>query len=114
MSPRLSLLAAVDTDGRVFMALTTSNTSSEVVCLFVSQLVELLEAEDPGFRESTVLQFDGATYHRSAETRNYLANVGVRVVISGPYGYEIAPIEMFFAQLKATNLNPEGVPTGKK
>jgi hypothetical protein len=36
------------------------------------------------------------------------------VVISGPYGYEIAPIEMFFAQLKATNLNPEGVPTGKK
>ena len=50
VSPRLSLLAAIDTDGRVFMALTTSNTTSEVICLFVSQLVELLEEENPFFR----------------------------------------------------------------
>ena len=50
VNPRLSLLAAIDTDGRVFMALTTSNTTSEVICLFVSQLVELLEEENPGFR----------------------------------------------------------------
>ena len=55
VSPRLSVLAAIDTDGRVFMALSTSNTTSEVVCLFVSQLVELLEEEVPGFRENTVL-----------------------------------------------------------
>ena len=96
------------------MALTTSNTTSEVVCLFVSQLVELLEEEVPSFREDTVLRFDGATYHRSAETRNYLANMGVKTIISGPYGYEIAPIEMFFSQLKSTNLNPEGMRTGKK
>ena len=41
--PRLSLLTAIDTEGQVFMALTTSNTTSEVICLFVSQLVELLE-----------------------------------------------------------------------
>jgi transposase len=114
VSPRLSLLAAIDTDGRVFMALTTSNTTSEVICLFVSQLVELLEEENPGFRENTVLQFDGASYHRSSETRNYLANIGVKTIISGPYGYEIAPIEMFFAQLKSTNLNPGMLQTGKK
>ena len=50
VNPRLSLLAAIDTDGRVFMALTTSNTTSEVICLFVSQLVELLEEENPFFR----------------------------------------------------------------
>ena len=42
VSPRLSVLAAIDTEGRVFMAMTTGNTTSEVVCLFVSQLVELL------------------------------------------------------------------------
>ena len=42
VSPRLSVLAAIDTEGRVFMAMTTSNTTSEVVCLFVSQLIELL------------------------------------------------------------------------
>ena len=90
------------------MALTTSNTTSEVICLFVSQLVELLE------EENTVLQFDGASYHRSSETRNYLANIGVKTIISGPYGYEMAPIEMFFAQLKSTNLNPGMIQTGKK
>ena len=53
--PRLSLLAAIDTEGRVFMALTTVNTTSEVVCLFVRKLVDALEQEDPSFRENTVL-----------------------------------------------------------
>ena len=114
VSPRLSLLAAIDTEGQVFMALTTSNTTSEVVCLFVSQLVEHLQEENPSFRETTIFQFDGATYHRSAETRNYLANMGIKTIISGPYGYEIAPIEMFFAALKSTNLNSGMIQTGKK
>ena len=96
------------------MALTTINTTSEVVCLFAKQLVETLELEDPDFREKTVLQFDGATYHRSAETRNYLANMGVRAMISGPYGYDIAAIEMLFSGIKSTNLNPDLIRTGKK
>ena len=73
-----------------------------------------LELEDPNFREKTVLQFDGATYHRSAETRNSLSNTGVKTMISGPYGYEIAAVEMLFAGIKSTNLNPEMIMTGKK
>ena len=112
--PRLSLLAAIDTTGRVFMALTTINTTSEVVCLFVRKLVDALEQEDPNFREKTVLQFDGATYHRSQEVRNFLRNIGVKALISGPYGYDIAPIEMLFAALKSTNLDPGMIKTGKK
>ena len=114
VSPRLSLLAAIDTSGSLYMALTTVNTTSEVVCLFVKQLAALLEIEDPSFRENTVLQFDGATYHRSAETRNFLANMGIKTMISGPYGYEIAPVEMLFAAIKSTNLNPQLIRTGKK
>ena len=43
-----------------------------------------------------------------------LRDMGVKTIISGPYGYEIAPIEMFFARMKSTNLNPEGRRTGKK
>ena len=73
-----------------------------------------LELEDPNFREKTVLQFDGATYHRSSETRNFLSNIGVKTMISGPYGYEIAAVEMLFAGIKSTNLNPEMIRTGKK
>ena len=49
--PRLSLLAAIETTGRVFMAVTTINTTSEVVCLFVRKLVDALALEDPDFRE---------------------------------------------------------------
>ena len=112
--PRLSLIAAIDNRGSLYMALTTINTTSEVVCLFVKQLVDALELEDPDFREKTVLQFDGATYHRSAETRNFLANMGVKTMISGPYGYEIASIERLFAGIKSTNLNPDLIRTGKK
>ena len=96
------------------MGLTTINTTSEVVCLFVKQLVEALELEDPDFREKTVFQFDGATYHRSSETRNFLANMGIKTMISGPYGYEIAPVEMLFSGIKSTNLNPDLIRTGKK
>ena len=84
------------------------------MCLFLKQLVNALELEDPNFREKTVLQFDGATYHRSAETRNFLANIGVKAMVSGPYGYEIAPIETLFAGIKSTNLNPDLIKTGKK
>ena len=52
--PRLSLLAAIDNLGSHYMAITTVNTTSEVVCLFVKQLVHVLELEDPNFREKTV------------------------------------------------------------
>jgi len=38
----------------------------------------------------------------------------VKAMISGPYGYDIAPIEMLFSALKSTNLNPELIRTGKK
>ena len=82
------------------MAITTVNTTSEVVCLFVKQLVNALEIEDPNFREKTVLQFDGATYHRSSETRKFLANMELKTMISGPYGYDIASVEMLFAGIK--------------
>ena len=38
----------------------------------------------------------------------------VKALISGPYGYDIAPVEMFFSAMKSTNLNPELIKTGKK
>ena len=57
---------------------------------------------------------DGAGYHTSKKTRNYLANKGVKVVLGGPYAFSAAPIERFFSALKSVDLNPEGFKTGKK
>ena len=73
-----------------------------------------LYKQDKNWTEKTVLLLDGASYHRSKETRNYLANKGVKVVIGGPYAFSAAPIEYFFSALKSVDLNPEGLRTGKK
>ena len=29
---------------------------------------------------------DGASVHKSVETRNYLANLGLKIIITAPYG----------------------------
>ena len=81
------MLAAIDTLGQVYMALTMQITDSEVLCLFLKQLFERIELERPDFRQNTILLIDGAPYHRSEETHNFLCNIGVKTVMGGPYGY---------------------------
>jgi chlorite dismutase len=77
VKPRLSVLAAIDTQGSVYMALTMSITDSDVICLFLKELFDKIELERPDFRQNTVLLVDGAPYHRSDETHNFLCNTGV-------------------------------------
>ena len=48
--PRLSVLAAIDTQGSVYMALTMSITDSDVLCMFLKRLFEKIELERPDFR----------------------------------------------------------------
>ena len=69
------------------MALTMSITDSDVICLFLKELFAKIELERPDYRQNTVLLIDGAPYHRSDETHNFLSNLGVRAVLGGPYGY---------------------------
>ena len=73
-----------------------------------------LTKQDKDWQTKTVLLMDGASYNRSKETRNYLANKGVKVIIGGPYAFSAAPIEYFFSAVKSVDLNPEGIQTGKK
>ncbi len=73
-----------------------------------------LNKEDKDWKKKTVLLLDGASYHRSKETHNYLASKGVKVVIGGPYAFAAAPIEYFFSAIKSADLNPEGLKTGKR
>ena len=84
------------------------------MCLFLKRLLSKLQAERPGYKQNTIFQLDGARYHTSEDMRNYVANQGLYVVIGGPYGYNIAPVEMFFAALKATDINPDRAKTGKR
>ena len=45
INPRLSLIAALDTDGRIFFSLTHANTDSNVMMLFLSNLCRMLDKE---------------------------------------------------------------------
>jgi len=114
VNPRLSLIAALDTDGRVYFTLTHANTNSDVMLVFMRHLMMQLDREDPDWKKKTVFLLDGARYHTSDEMREYLRKMELRIIYSGPYSYSSAPIELLFGGLKLGELNQNREPTGKK
>ena len=114
VSPRLSVIAAIDTEGRVWFALTQANTDSEVLLIFFQSLIEKLDLDTPDWREHTVFLLDGARYHTSAETLAYFEQMRLQVTFTAPYSYDSSPIERLFAGLKLGELNKEREPTGKR
>ena len=49
VSPRLSMIAAIDTDGRVWFTLSHANTDSNMMALFLHSLTKTLDRETPGW-----------------------------------------------------------------
>ena len=43
-----------------------------------------------------------------------LERLRVPIMMMGPYSYDIAPCELFFAAFKNADINPSKVPTGKQ
>ena len=112
--PRLSVLAAIDTDGGTWYSLSHGNTTTETMALFLEHLFGQLELETPGWRKSSLLLLDGARYHVAAEMREFLDAQEVAYMYTAPYSYTSSPIERIFAALKRDELNPEKLPTGKR
>ena len=50
----------------------------------------------PGWQEETIILLDGATYHKSDETKDAFTKLGFKVIYSGPYSYSTAPIKLMF------------------
>ena len=98
--PRLSLIAALTTDGEVFYALTHAMTNAEVMLLFMSSLARKLDSELQFWRDDTVFLLDGAKYHVSDQTQDYLKKLNIKVIYSGPYSFLTVPIELLFGGLK--------------
>ena len=65
MKNRLSLIVALDNDGKVYLALSEFNTNDDTFCLFMTKLVKVLQAEDPDFRSNTCFIVDGCKAHLS-------------------------------------------------
>ena len=82
------MIAAVSSEGKAWLALTQCNTDENVMQLFLSKLATCLtETYGVRWRERTAIVMDGASYHRSAETRSSLKHFGMKVVLSAPYSY---------------------------
>ena len=97
---RVNMIAALDTDGNLYMSLTQTNTDSDCMMVFMSHLCTVLSAEQSNWRDDTYWLLDNATYHRSQDVREHLRQLGVKVVLSGQYAYAAAPVELFFSYYK--------------
>lgn len=111
---RVSIIAAVDNLGASFFALVQGIIDSRVFATFLHHLVIDLDGEDPDWRENTLLVLDGASIHRSEEACRAMSALQIPAMIAGPYGFDGSPCEKLFALLKAGDLNPWEIPTGKK
>ena len=113
LTQRVNMIAAVDTEGKVYAALTQVNTNSEVMVSFLSRLATVLKNEDPQWMKNTILLCDGAKYHKSPESRRIFKQLGASYIISSPYSYDAAPVEHYFSYFKRAQVNPEHLSTGK-
>ena len=108
------MIAALDTQGEVWFSLSHSTTDSDVIALFLVQIIKKLDDESPGWQEDSIILWDNAPYHSSTESMSLLSRLGLPVIFSGPYSYSAAPIETLFSHLKLGELNPQGLSTGKR
>ena len=108
------MIAAMDTEGKVWFSLSHATTDSDSIRVFLQHLIKKLDNEYPGWQNDTIILWDNAPYHVSTETMSFLSRQGLQVILSGPYSYSAAPIETLFGHLKLGELNPNSVSTGKR
>ena len=64
---RLSLLAAIDTAGSTYFAVSQATTDQLTFGTFLHSLTHVLDVEDPNWREHSLILLDGASYHNRKE-----------------------------------------------
>lgn len=111
---RLSLIAAIDTHGSTYFAISQSTVDTPVFTAFLVRLAAILDAEDPEWRQTSILVIDNASYHKSDDTKRALAALDIPAMLTGPYGYDGSPAEKLFAHLKVGDLNPDDAQSGKR
>ena len=114
ISPRITMILALDTKGNVYLTLAQANSNSAMMELFFRGLTARLNMERPNWRRDTVIFVDGAKYHQSVDFLKVAADLRLPYMLLGPHSYDAAPCELVFAHFKKDDINPRHVPTGKK
>ena len=108
------MITALDTKGNVYLSLVQSNTNVKIMDIFFQHLVKKLDSENPRWRNTTVVLLDNASYHTSKAAFEIYKKHRIKTIFTGPYSYNAAPVELFFAAFKADDINPRKVKTGKR
>ena len=85
MTPRVSLLTAISSDGQIYIACAQSNSNMSMMSLFWKSLAAKLDKERPDWRKNTLWTFDGAAYHSGEEALKVLKQLKVNILMQGPH-----------------------------
>ena len=99
------MIAALDTVGDLYLSLLQNNTNQYSFNEYMVQLVDQLDMDRPGWREDTVIQLDGARWHKTESTKELFKKLNIPVMISAPYSYSGAVCEHFFSMFKNGEIN---------
>ena len=114
LSPRITLIVALDSEGKIYASLLQANSDEDTMRLFLTELIKTLDYEDKHWRKNTVLMWDNAGYHEAGAVLTLLEEQRAPVLFLGPYSYHMAPCEIVFAALKVQQLQSETAPLGRK
>ena len=81
MTPRVTLLTALSTEGDVWIALAQSNSNQSLMSLFWRALSNTLDKERPNWRKNTLWTMDGAAYHSGEEALNVLKELKINILM---------------------------------
>ena len=85
VTPRVTMMTAVDSLGNVYIALSQSNSNEGMMSLFWKSLCLKLDKERPGWRANTIWTLDGAAYHSGERALNVLKQLRIPVLMQGPH-----------------------------
>ena len=100
VSPRITLIVALDSEGKIYASLLQANSDTDTMLIFLTELIKTLDIGDKNWRTNSVLMWDNAGYHEAKEVLTLLEEQRAPVLFLGPYSYRMAPAEMVFAALK--------------
>ena len=63
--PRITLVTALDSEGKLYASLLQSNSNGDTMELFLTELIKTLDSEDANWRKNTVILWDNAGYHEA-------------------------------------------------
>ena len=75
LTQKVNIITAMSSDGEVWIALTTCNTVSNVLMLFMTYLANSLTKQQRNWRESTVFLLDGVS--KCLRVLSFIITLGV-------------------------------------